>query len=76
MKEARLGMKELEKYNAIKEFVDHGGNKNRIVLNLGITRHQVSVLIRKYKEKVKSGFVHGNRPKKPAKTLDNVPKFN
>ena len=46
----------MEKYNAIKDFVDHGGNKNRIALNLGITRHQVNVLIRKYKEKGKSGF--------------------
>lgn len=70
MKEVKLRMKEMEKYNAIKDFVDHGGNKNRIALNLGITRHQVNVLIRKYKEKGKSGFVHGNRSKKPAKTLD------
>lgn len=70
MKEVKLRMKEMEKYNAIKEFVDHGGNKDRIALNLGITRHQVNVLIRKYKEKGKSGFVHGNRSKKPAKTLD------
>ncbi len=70
MKEVKLRMKEIEKYNAIKEFVDHGGNKDRIALNLGITRHQVNVLIRKYKEKGKSGFVHGNRSKKPAKTLD------
>jgi len=37
---------------------------------LEITRHQVNVLIRKYREKGKSGFVHGNRSKKPAKTLD------
>ena len=70
MKEVKLRMKEMEKYNAIKDFVDHGGNKNRIALNLGITKHQVNVLIRKYKEKGKSGFMHGNRSKKPAKTLD------
>lgn len=70
MKEVKLRMKEMEKYKAIKEFVDHGGNKDRIALNLGITKHQVNNLIRKYKEKGKSGFVHGNRSKKPAKTLD------
>lgn len=70
MKEVKLRMKEMEKYNAIKDFIEHGGNKDRIALNLGITRHQVNVLIRKYKEKGKSGFVHCNRSKKPAKTLD------
>ena len=70
MKEVKLRMKEMEKYNVIKDFVEHGGNKNRVALKLGITRHQVNVLIRKYKEKGKSGFVHGNRSKKPAKTLD------
>lgn len=54
MRKVKLRMKEMEKYNAIKNFVDHGGNKDRIALNLGITRHQVNVLIRKYKEKGKS----------------------
>ena len=50
MKEVKLRMKEMEKYNVIKDFVEHGGNKNRVALKLGITRHQVNVLIRKYKE--------------------------
>lgn len=54
MRKVILSMKEQEKYQAIKEFVEHGGNKDRIALNLGITRHQVNVLIRKYKEKGKS----------------------
>ena len=67
MKEVKLRMKEMEKYNAIKDFVDHGENENRLALKLGITRHQVNVLIKKYKEKGKSAFVHGNRSKKTQK---------
>ncbi len=43
MKAVKLRMKEMEKYNAIKDFVEHGENKDRIVLNLGITRHQVYI---------------------------------
>lgn len=39
-------------------------------MELGITVRQVNRLIQKYKEKGKSGFVHGNRSRKPAKTLD------
>lgn len=63
-------MKELNKYEVIKELVDHGGNKKRAAINLGLTVRQIDRLIIKYKEKGKSGFVHGNRSKKPAKTLD------
>ena len=47
-------MKEQEKYEKIKELVDHGGNKKRIALELGITVRQVDRLIQKYKEKGKS----------------------
>ena len=47
-------MKEQEKYEKIKELVDHGGNKKRIALKLGITVRQVDRLISKYKEKGKS----------------------
>lgn len=47
-------MKEQEKYEKIKEFVVHGGNKKRIALELGITVRQVDRLIQKYKEKGKS----------------------
>lgn len=70
MRKVILRMKEQEKYEVIKELVEHGGNKNNAALKLGITRHQVNVLIKKYKEKGKSGFVHGNRSRKPANTLD------
>ena len=70
MKEVKLRMKEQEKYDVIKELVDHNGNKNRAAKKLGISRRQVDRLIIKYKEKGKSAFVHGNRDRKPVSTLD------
>ncbi|MBQ7105874.1 MAG: ISNCY family transposase [Bacilli bacterium] len=63
-------MNEKEKYEVIKELVDHNGNKNRASKKLGISRRQIDRLIIKYKEKGKSAFVHGNRNRKPISTLD------
>ena len=72
MKEVKLRMKEQNKYEIIKELVDHNGNKNRAKEKLGLSIRQVNRLINTYKEKGKSGFVHGNRSKKPAKTIDKT----
>lgn len=52
------------------ELIDHNGNKNLAAQKLGISRRQVDRLIIIYKEKGKSGFVHGNRGHKPQKALD------
>lgn len=54
MRKVNLRMKEFEKYQKIKELVDHGGNKKHVALQLGITVRQVNRLIKKYKEKGKS----------------------
>lgn len=70
MKEVKLRMSEQEKYDVIKDLVDHNGNKKRAAVKLGITVRQVNRLIIKYKEKGKSAFVHGNRDKEPANKLD------
>ena len=70
MRKVELRMNEKLKYETIKELVDHKGNKNRAAKKLGISRRQVDRLIIKYKEKGKSGFVHGNRGHVPPKTLD------
>src|SRR5574344_2919388 len=70
MKEVKLRMNEQEKYEVIKELVDHNGNKNRASKKLGISRRQIDRLIIKYKEKGKAGFVHGNRTHKPINALD------
>ena len=70
MRKVELRMKEKNKYEAIKELVDHGGNKDRVKLRLGISKRQVDRLIIIYKERGKEGFIHGNRGRKPIITLD------
>lgn len=70
MRKVELRMNEQLKYDVIKELVDHNGNKNRASKKLGISRRQVDRLIIKYKEKGKAGFIHGNRSRKPTRTLD------
>ena len=71
MRKVELRMNEQEKYEVIKELVDHNGNKNRASKKLGLSRRQVDRLIIKYKENEKSAFIHGNRLKKPVNALDN-----
>ena len=56
MRTLELRMYELLKYETIKDFVEHGGNKKRVALKLGITVRQVNRLIKKYKEKGKARF--------------------
>ena len=70
MRKVNLRMNEQLKYEKIKTLVDHNGNKQRVAQQLGITLRQVNRLINIYKEKGKSGFVHGNRTKKPSTTRD------
>lgn len=70
MRKVELRMNELKKYEIIKELVDHNGNKNRASMKLNLSIRQINRLIVIYKEKGKSGFIHGNRGKCPIKTLD------
>ena len=70
MRKVELRMNEQEKYEVIKELVDHNGNKNRASKKLGISRRQINRLIIIYKEKGKACFVHGNRTRKPINALD------
>lgn len=69
MRKVELRMNEQEKYDTIKELVDHNGNKNRACEKLGLSKRQINRLICIYKEKGKAGFVHGNRTRKPINTL-------
>ena len=66
----KLRMNEYEKYQVIKELVDHKGNKNRACKKLNISRRQIDRLIIKYKENGRSGFIHGNRSRKPVNSFD------
>lgn len=69
MRKVELNMKELEKYETIKELVDHEGNKERASLKLGVSKRQINRLINIYKEKGKEGFIHGNRNRTPSNAL-------
>ena len=71
MRKAELNMEEEEIYKTIKNYVEHGGNKNRIAMKLGKSRRQIDRLIVKYKKNGKYAFIHGNRGRVPAKALDN-----
>ncbi len=62
-------MDEEKRYSEIKRLADEGGNKDRVALNLGITRRQVNRLIKAYREQGKAAFVHGNRGRQPATTI-------
>ncbi len=70
MRKVKLRMNEYTKYKTIKELVDHKGNKKRTAITLGLSIRQIDRLIIIYKEKGKSGFIHGNRSKEPVKKLD------
>ena len=48
----------------------NNGNKNNAAIKLNLSRRQIDRLIIIYKEKGKSGFVHGNRGHVPTKALD------
>lgn len=70
MRKVELRMNEKEKYEVIKELVDHNGNKKRASKKLGISIRQINRLIINYKEKGKSAFIHGNRSKNPSNKID------
>lgn len=70
MRKVNLRMNEQEKHETIKELVDHKGNKNRAAIKLNLSRRQIDRLIIIYKEKGKSGFIHGNRSRTPIKAFD------
>ena len=54
MRKVILRMNELEKYEKIKDLVDHNGNKKHVALKLGLSVRQVERLVKKYKENGKS----------------------
>jgi len=63
-------MKEQQKYEVIKDLVDHGGNKNRAALTLSCSKRTVDRHIAGYRAEGKAYFMHGNRGRKPAHAID------
>lgn len=66
MKEVKLRMNELLKYEEIRKCVLGYQSTERTSVKLGITTRQINKLKNIYKQKGKEGFVHGNRSRKPA----------
>ena len=62
-------MNELNKYNIINDLVLGKIKKNRSPFILNLTRRQIDILIIKFKNEGKTGFVHSNRNKKPSTTI-------
>ena len=60
---------EENKYDVIKELVDHDGNKHRAALKLNCSIRTINRLITRYKLEGKSSFIHGNRCRLPANTF-------
>ena len=53
MRKVELRMNELQKYDVIKELVDHNGSKNWAAKKLSISRRQIDRLLSNIRRKVK-----------------------
>jgi hypothetical protein len=76
MKKVELRMNEELKYKVIKKLVETKGNKLNASIKLNCSIRQINRLIDIYKKNGKSGFVHGNRGRKPSNAKDDVFKEN
>ncbi len=70
MQRVYLTMNEQEKYEVIKQLSDGAINKRRAEIRLGLSRRQIDRLLKKYKEKGKAAFIHGNSSKKPVNKME------
>lgn len=71
MRKVDLKTMEQFKYDIIKNLVDNNGNKLNASIKLNLSIRQINRLILIYKEKGKSGFIHGNRNKLPSTTISS-----
>lgn len=69
-----LDMTEENKYLIIKKLVETNGNKKRAAITIGCTVRHVNRMILGYKKKGKSFFIHGNKGRKPAHSIDDKTK--
>lgn len=70
MRKVVLRMNEQFKYETIKKLVDEKGNKKRAAQKLNCSVRTINRLIKRYNDKGKEGFVHGNRNRRPSSTFD------
>jgi transposase len=77
MRKVELRMNEQQKYNIIKKLVETNGNKQTVAIRLDCSYRNVNRLVKGYKEKGKTFFLHGNRNRVPvhklnARTRENI----
>lgn len=70
MRKVILRMNEQEKYIVIKNLSEGKINKERASVKLKLSIRQIYRLLKRYEKSGKSAFVHGNRGKKPAISID------
>jgi hypothetical protein len=69
-------MDENKRYTTIKKLVETEGNKQRAAVELGCTVRHINRMIKGYEENGKEFFVHGNKGRKPAHTLEDETRKN
>lgn len=69
MRKVNLRMNEQQKYDVIKMFIDGKVTKAYCDIKLEVSRRTINRLIKRYREGGKAAFIHGNRGKKPARTI-------
>lgn len=70
MRKVELNLKENYQYKIIKKLVETNGNKKRAAIKLKCTTRNINRLIKKYRERGKEGFVHGNSGRAPVNKLN------
>lgn len=66
-----LNMTEEYNYEIIKKLLETNGNKKNAALKLNCTIRHINRMIQGYKSKGKEFFVHGNKGRQPAHTIDD-----
>ncbi len=70
MRKVELKMNESEKYQVIKKLVETDGNKQAAAIRMGCSCRHINRLVKGYKAKGKSFFLHGNRNRAPVHKLE------
>ncbi len=70
-KKIMLGPLEDDRYKAIKRFVERGGSKERLAVMLDCTKRHINRLIQAYLNDGKAAFLHKNKFRKHAITINS-----
>lgn len=75
IRKVELSMDEQKKYEVIKALASQcNPNKQRAAITLDCTVRHINRMLKGYREQGKAYFMHGNRGRKPANTVDDLTK--